>query len=235
MRGIFETSVFCAILATGCSTEAPTQPTPNPKRPQATASAGTGDVQAQNKVSATTQTEPSTGTQATTSNSNSSASSSSNSATTAFTLDEAKAKCTSCHQTGGSGASVWSKANGTEADWKAFANSAKMSVSAGRMPPPNGLSGQDKTKMIAFLDKLLGISSGNGTTTQPVSYNFDSARVLCIGCHAQGGRSPQLETVSQWKSNKGKSRTEVTNGKMPRNKTLTSEERAALVRYIDSL
>jgi mono/diheme cytochrome c family protein len=232
VRRIFETSVFCAILATACSTAITPQEGLKPRRsPSPTATAA-----AQGQKDGANATQIGSQGNSSTSNSANSSSSVNNTTVAAFTLDEAKARCASCHQPGGSGSSVWNNANGTEADWKAFANSAKMSVNADRMPPPNGLAGQDKTKMIAFLDKLLGISSGSGSTTpQPIVFNFDSARALCIGCHAKGGSSPRLERLTQWTNNKGEIRSEVKNGSMPRKKTLTSEERTALLKYINSL
>lgn len=55
------------------------------------------------------------------------------------------------------------------------------------------------------------------------------------GCHAKGGSSPRLETLTQWTNNKDEIRSEVKNGSMPRKKTLTSEERTALLKYINTL
>lgn len=157
----------------------------------------------------------------------------SSSVSSAMTLDEAKAKCASCHQPGGSGANTWNKAGGSEADWAAFANASRSAVIADRMPPPNGLSGADKTRMIAFLDKLVGGSSGGAA--QPLKYNFDTAKALCIGCHAKGKSSPRLETENQWRNNKSEIRSEVKSGAMPRKKTLTAEEKKALLSFINSL
>ncbi|MFZ9520490.1 MAG: c-type cytochrome [Silvanigrellaceae bacterium] len=166
-----------------------------------------------------------------------------------MTLDEAKAKCASCHQPGGSGAGVWSAANGTEADWKAFAAPAKNSVSAGRMPVGIPLSAEEKAKLIAYFDKLLGIvppagggTSPGGTNPPPVvtQFTFESARVLCVGCHSSSApqnvrETPYLETLDQWKVEKSEIRKEVRNGSMPMGKAMTQEERAALIKFIDSL
>ncbi|MFZ9520043.1 MAG: c-type cytochrome [Silvanigrellaceae bacterium] len=232
MRLVNAIFLLCIGVATGCSTAAPVpdQLTKKPGPTDTTTTTSSDKPQGGGAVGAAPSSSNSTP-----ANNNSSTNSSATT-TAAFTLDEAKAKCASCHQPGGSGASVWSKANGTEADWKTFAGSAKLSVNADRMPPPNGLAGQDKTKMIAFLDKLLGMSAGSGTTTpQPVVFNFDNARALCIGCHAKGGKSPRLETTAQWALNKGEIKSEVQSGSMPKGKTLTTEERAALLKYIKSL
>ena len=155
---------------------------------------------------------------------------------TEMTLEEAKAKCASCHQPGGMGAGVWSSANGTEADWRAFAPSAKASVVAGRMPIGAPLSAEEKSRMIAFLDRLMG---GGSTPATPV-FTFETARALCVGCHSKDApvtrrTRPYLETEAQWKDEKSEIRAEVSEGEMPRGKNLTTEERQALLKFIDSL
>ncbi|MEY3902587.1 MAG: hypothetical protein RL189_1893 [Pseudomonadota bacterium] len=165
---------------------------------------------------------------------NSGSNSGSGSSATAMTLDEAKTKCVSCHQPGASGARIWDKAGGNEADWTAFASASRSAVVADRMPPaPQTLSANDKTRMIAFLDKL--IAGSGAQPAQPTRLTFDTAKVLCVGCHSAGGESPRLETVSQWRRNKSDIRSEVRNGSMPRRKTLSAEERRALLDYISSL
>lgn len=152
-----------------------------------------------------------------------------------MSLAEAKAQCAGCHMPGGMGASVWDKANGTEEDWRSFAPSARASVSADRMPPPNGMAANDKTRMIGFLDKLLGDQAN-----QPLTYTLDTAKALCVGCHSQNAaagkrESPNLDTLNQWKNNKADILDEVEKGKMPRGKTLSSEEKRALLDFINSL
>lgn len=52
----------------------------------------------------------------------------------ALSLSEARSWCSGCHSPGGSGANVWSDANGGVDVWKNFALSARSSVAAGRMP-----------------------------------------------------------------------------------------------------
>ncbi len=171
-------------------------------------------------------------------------------AATAMTLDQAKAKCAACHQPGGSGAGVWNTANGTEADWKAFAPLAKASVVAGRMPIGIPLSTDEKTRLIAFLDGLLGITppaggpgAGTGGSQPPpamTTFNFQTARALCVGCHSAAApagtrETPYLETQEQWAANKRDIEDEVRKGSMPRGKTLTAQERTALLDFIRSL
>ncbi|MEN9808825.1 MAG: hypothetical protein RLZZ488_392 [Pseudomonadota bacterium] len=155
----------------------------------------------------------------------------------AMTLDEAKARCVACHQPGASGARVWDKAGGNEADWAAFANASRSAVVSDRMPPPpQTLSATDKARMIAFLDKLLaGSAAQPAPPAQAAKFTFETARLLCIGCHSAGGESPRLETVSQWRRKKGDIRKEVRSGSMPRRKTLSAEERKDLLEYINSL
>ena len=152
-----------------------------------------------------------------------------------FTLAEAKTKCVACHVKGKSGEKVWSTADGSEGDWKQFASSAKMSVTADRMPQPP-LAAQDKAKMIAFLNRLLGISSDNSSIPSPKPvFNFDAAKTLCVGCHSSGGESPRLETLSQWRSEKDEIKKEVSKNRMPRGKSITAEEKKSLLEFIDTL
>jgi len=152
-------------------------------------------------------------------------------------LDEAKAQCVACHQPGGgAGADVWSTANGTEEDWKSYAFAARTAVEENRMPPSSGMKEPDKARMIAFLNKLLGVSPSPTPTATPtaVSYNFDSAKALCVSCHGRGQRSPRLTTTSDWRSNKSVIIREVRDGSMPRGTTLSSAERDALIRFVRS-
>ena len=156
-----------------------------------------------------------------------------------MTLAEAKVKCAACHQPGGSGSAVWDKANGTETDWAAFAPAAKASVSAGRMPL-GGMSADEKTRMLTFLDRLMGVTSTPGGMPAPIVYNFTTARTLCVGCHSSQApraqrQSPYLETETQWRNNKRKIEREVDGGTMPEGKILSNEERAALLTFIRSL
>jgi mono/diheme cytochrome c family protein len=194
----------------------------------------------------------STGSNQASSNSTSSSSGSSQpggSGVVPMTLDEAKAKCAGCHQPGGSGAGVWSAANGTEADWKAFAAAAKSSVVAGRMPIGAPMTADEKSKLIAYFDKLLGIvpapggnAPGGGTTPPPVvtKFTFETARVLCVGCHSASApqavrESPYLETLEQWVREKASIRKEVRSGAMPQGKAMTMDERKALLDFIEAL
>jgi mono/diheme cytochrome c family protein len=168
----------------------------------------------------------------------------------AMTLTEAKAKCAACHTTGGSGAGVWSTANGSEADWKDFAPAAKDSVVAGRMPLGLPLSPDEKARLIAFLDNLMGITppaggsadGGSGPSAPPAvkTFTFATARVLCVGCHSAAApaavrEKPYLETLDQWVSNQKDIEDEVEKMKMPRGKTLTDQERSALLDFIRTL
>lgn len=70
-------------------------------------------------------------------------------------ISEAKSWCVGCHSPGGSGAEYWSKADGTESDWKEFAIQAKSSVAAGRMPPskPKGKDKEEWLGVLAFFQK----------------------------------------------------------------------------------
>ncbi len=153
-------------------------------------------------------------------------------------LEEAKAKCAACHQPGGGdGANVWSTANGSEEDWKSFAMAARAAVQANRMPPPSGLTEPDKTRLISYLSQLLGESTGAATPTPaptPVSYTFDTAKALCVGCHGRGQRSPRLTSTNDWRNNKSEIREAVRDGSMPKGKTLTEAERQALLSFIRS-
>jgi cytochrome c553 len=151
-----------------------------------------------------------------------------------MSLAEAKMKCAGCHIPGGSGAHIWDKANGTEDDWRNFAPLARPSVAADRMPK-TPLVDPDKSRMLAYLDKLLG-----GQANQPVTYTLETAKVLCVGCHSasapQGQReTPYLETLSQWQQNKEDIQDEVSKRKMPQGKTLSDEERRALLDFISTL
>lgn len=153
----------------------------------------------------------------------------------AMTLDEAKAQCAGCHQPGGSGAGVWSTAAGSLEDWKLFAAAAKSSVEAGRMPLGTPLSADEKKRLLAFLDGLLG-----GDPSQPSELTFETASVLCTGCHSSSAPSgqrvePYLQTLAQWQDEKSDIREAVSSGWMPLGKPMTDAERAALLRFIDRL
>lgn len=152
-------------------------------------------------------------------------------------LDEAKAQCALCHQPGGgAGADAWSTANGTEEDWKGYAVAARAAVEENKMPPPSGMKEPDRTRMLAFLNKLIGVSPSPTPTATPteVSYNFDSAKALCVSCHGRGQRSPRLTSTNDWRSNKRDIISEVRDGNMPRGTTLSSAERDALIRFVRS-
>lgn len=151
-----------------------------------------------------------------------------------MTLAEAKQKCAGCHIPGGTGASVWNTANGSEDEWRTRAQSLRPAVASDRMPP-TPLVDPEKSRMLAYLDKLLG-----GQANQPITYTLETAKVLCVGCHSanapQGQReSPYLETLDQWRSNKDDIADEVSKRKMPEGKTLSDEQRQALLDFISSL
>jgi hypothetical protein len=107
------------------------------------------------------------------------------------------------------------------------------------MPPGVGLTEPDKTRLIAYLSKLIAetpqASPTPTPTPTPVSYSFDTAKVLCTGCHGKNQRRPQLTTIDQWRDKKTKILNAVKDKSMPRGKELTEAERGALVRFIESL
>ncbi len=153
-------------------------------------------------------------------------------------LDEAKEKCASCHQPGGSGSSVWNTANGTEEDWKNIAVEARAAVDANTMPPPSGLTEPDKGRMIAYLQKLIEEASEATPTPTPtpVSYNFDTAKALCVDCHGKNQKSPRLTRTDDWrgKDRKKKLIKVIENGSMPKGKKLSPAERDALIEFVKS-
>lgn len=174
---------------------------------------------------------------------------------TPFTFDEAKSKCASCH---GASNSEWGTGNGTLDEWRAVADRLRTSVVNDTMPmPPFSSATNDKARFLAFLDQLTGTtpstesctSSTSGTGAEPqvtptpsaIVYNFDSAKTFCVYCHssqATNGRkkTPYLDTEQQWKELKNSISEEVESEKMPKDPiTLSTEQRAALMRYIDSL
>ncbi|MEN9809655.1 MAG: Cytochrome oxidase, cbb3-type, subunit [Pseudomonadota bacterium] len=148
-------------------------------------------------------------------------------------LAEAKQKCAGCHIPGGPGAApiAWNTANGTEDKWRERAQNLRAAVAADRMPPV-ALVEPEKSRMLAYLDRLLGDQAN-----QPITYTLDTAKALCVGCH--GASAPKkglnLETLDGWKSEKDKILREVTDGKMPQGKPLSDEERQALLDFISSL
>ncbi|MEN9826461.1 MAG: hypothetical protein RI953_2206, partial [Pseudomonadota bacterium] len=146
-----------------------------------------------------------------------------------YTFATAKAVCAGCHGAGATGLAglAWNKADGTEADWTAYASTARIVVRNNIMPKPVGsLSAENKTKLITYLDTLAG--------TTP-TFDFNSARGLCVHCHNQGGESPRLETLQDWQNNYDKILSEVEDGAMPDNISLTTAERTALLNYIRSI
>jgi len=151
-------------------------------------------------------------------------------------LDEAKKKCASCHQPGGSGSSVWNTANGTEEDWKNIAVEARAAVDANTMPPPSGLTEPDKGRMIAYLQKLIGEAPAATPTPTPtpVSYTFDTAKALCVDCHGENQESPRLTETDDWRGKKRKEKLikVIENGSMPKDKELS--ERDALIEFVKS-
>lgn len=155
-------------------------------------------------------------------------------------LDEAKAKCAACHQPGGGdGANAWNTAGGSEEDWKSFAMAARAEVEANRMPPPSGLTEPDKKRMIAYLNKLLGMTptaTASPRTPSVVTFDYDSAKKLCVTCHSNGQNSPQLTKTQHWRDedNKSKILKAVGNGSMPRGMSLSAAEREALLKFIES-
>lgn len=152
-----------------------------------------------------------------------------------MSLAEAKEKCATCHQPGGgTGANAWNSANGTEEDWKSYAVAARREVESNRMPPDSGLTEPDKARMLAYLDKLSGLNPMSPTMPASVSYNFDTAKALCIGCHGKNQKKPRLDKPEHWRDNKSDIRSAVRNGSMPKNKNLSEAERAALLKFIKS-
>ncbi|MEN9529697.1 MAG: hypothetical protein RI932_1570, partial [Pseudomonadota bacterium] len=98
-------------------------------------------------------------------------------------------------------------------------------------------------------EPVTGTPSGPGTPSspgtppapaKPKTYDFASARALCVGCHSSQSpasirEQPYLETSDQWRNNKRDIEKEVSRGSMPMGNNLSSEDRAALVRFIQSL
>ncbi|MEN9809074.1 MAG: hypothetical protein RLZZ488_641 [Pseudomonadota bacterium] len=125
----------------------------------------------------------------------------------AFALADAKPFCVGCHSATGSGKNSWSTAAGSEADWKVVAAQAKAAVVAGNMPT-TPISANDKTRLIAYFDKLIaetaaqtqtqtggntsntggGTSGGSNTNPDPgpVVYNITNAVQKCGSCHYSG-------------------------------------------------
>jgi mono/diheme cytochrome c family protein len=112
----------------------------------------------------------------------------------AFSFADAQQRCASCHSSAG-GNPRWSKADGTEADWKSFAAEIRASVDADRMPMPK-FDPADKEKFIAFIDGLTGSctpadSTAGGGGLPPADPNIMSlaeAKVQCAGCHMPGAQ-----------------------------------------------
>lgn len=71
-----------------------------------------------------------------------------------MSFTEAKGKCASCHGANGSGSKKWNKADGSEADWKIFAQIALNSVTKGSMPP-EPLTETDKQRLQNYLISIL--------------------------------------------------------------------------------
>lgn len=224
----FSLSLFSAVLTFGCST--PVSPVVKPaQNGVATESKTKAKGQADSTEQPAAQPEPKE--EANTSAEKEPAASDPN----IMSLAEAKEKCAACHQPGGgTGANAWNSANGTEEDWKSFAVAARAAVESNRMPPPSGLTEPDKARMLAYLDKLSGQNPMNPTMPTSVSYNFDTAKALCIGCHDQNQRKPRLDTPRRWRDNKSDIRAAVRDGSMPKNKNLSEAERAALLKFIKS-
>jgi mono/diheme cytochrome c family protein len=179
--------------------------------------------------------------------------------TSVFALADAKPFCVACHVSGGSGAGVWAKADGTEADWKTFASTAKASVQAGSMPPA-AMSADSKTKFVAYLDSLLATTTTTTTTTSTTTnsggtttnsggggssgtlvYTITEAAPLCSGCHTatSTGTKKPLVTLADWNNRTYRSRmtlyNEVNSGGMPKGSTLTSSQKTALLAFILTL
>jgi mono/diheme cytochrome c family protein len=78
-------------------------------------------------------------------------------AVTPLSLAEAKSWCVGCHSPGGSAANVWSKANGSEQDWRSFAATAKDSVQAKRMPTSKlkPVERDEWLRMLAFFQRRM--------------------------------------------------------------------------------
>ena len=103
-----------------------------------------------------------------------------------YTFAEAQAFCKGCHSATGSAASYWSKADGDESVWKTEEPTIRAAV---QLNMPKGGGGIDKQRFYAFLDKLKGVTPGSnsgGSTTMPVALTFDTAKLVCVGCHGPG-------------------------------------------------
>lgn len=172
------------------------------------------------------------------------------SGSTSFSLNDAKPLCISCHVTGGSGAGVWATADGTEADWKTFASTARSSVDAGRMPPV-AMSADNKSKFLVYMDQLLGVSTAAPTpTTTPgastggtLVFTINEAAPYCSGCHpsnATGGSNKwPLVTLADWNNRSRYSRSKlysvVNGGSMPKGSPMQNPQKAAMLNFINSL
>ncbi|MFZ9519654.1 MAG: c-type cytochrome [Silvanigrellaceae bacterium] len=161
-----------------------------------------------------------------------------------FNLAEAKPYCVGCHVAGASGAGVWAKADGTEADWKAFAATAKNSVQADRMPS-GGMTADAKAKFIGYLDSLLGVapggaaSTGGGSTT--AAFTLAEAKLFCVGCHSSTASGTAAAawnkadgTENDWKTYAATAKASVEAGRMPKG-GMSDADKSKFIAYLDSL
>ncbi|MEY2986667.1 MAG: hypothetical protein RJB13_188 [Pseudomonadota bacterium] len=111
----------------------------------------------------------------------------------AFSFAEAQQRCASCHSSAG-GNAKWSGADGSEADWKAFASEIRASVETDYMPLGK-FEPADKEKFLAYMDGLTGSctpateTGGGGTSDQsdPNIMSLSEAKAQCAGCHVANG------------------------------------------------
>ncbi|MFZ9520613.1 MAG: hypothetical protein ACO3A4_09065, partial [Silvanigrellaceae bacterium] len=132
---------------------------------------------------------------------------------------------------------AWDKANGTEADWTAFAAAAKNSVQAGRMPPGT-MSTDQKTKFIAYLDSLLA-STNTTTGGTSAAFTLADAKPFCNACHIAGGSGAGAwdkanGTEADWTAFAATAKDSVQAGRMPIG-TMTTDQRTKFIDYLDSL
>lgn len=161
-----------------------------------------------------------------------------------YSFAEAQQFCVNCHSANGSASSYWNKADGTEADWKAAADSIIRPAVQQNMPFGN--SAIDKSRFYAFLDSLTGVRSAGSTTggsaTVNTPLNFQTAQILCTSCHGptSSGKArtefPLSDSNSNdWKTKKSSILSQVNANKMPpagfRNDTVKKD----FISFVNSL
>lgn len=111
----------------------------------------------------------------------------------AFSFAEAQQRCTNCHSAAG-GNAEWSKADGSEADWKDFAAQIRASVETDYMPMGIKFEPADKEKFLAYMDGLTGnctpateTDGGSLPPPDPNMMSLSEAKAQCAGCHVTNG------------------------------------------------